>query len=381
MLVVSMLVLLLSSAVGILVQLSKTVEAYPADRTAANRMVCYLTLTAVFLALTVPFFVQLSLGQRAILTSRVATFAFNMYGLLTSILYLVLRFTIAESSDSDHEPHRRSHERFRFFGSADASYVKHITSPVSATPLMTDEKATSPRECNWPLSQARKPSVRQGVAMSEPKEHVRRQRTSSWRQHIIPKRSLSVDVVKPNLPSPPKATISPVSPLTRRPSYSIFPSGTATVSRKGSVSAPQPTLDAVASLPPPLPSKAAEFVPPPLKVRIPEQYKLPPPPSFHRRNMSEASESSTTTVQIGLRLSNAPLPLDLQTPKPQPQPSKLSSTPIIGSPNSDKSLPPSPHIVEWAGLTQTRQHRLRPEIVQLGRSHTRAAKTSGKDWI
>lgn len=281
--------------ITIFVKLTRYSTIETEARVAVSRMVYYFTLAIISTLLIVPFFIYLTFdelrdgeGTAGVTLSMIATVVANVSGLCNGGLHLFLRSnTISTIGPKDklaeYERQQFKHKITRVDTlDNDDDYASHVMQPVKGARSL--RRTESEESLIAYAAEAR---------MDSPTP--RGQSTFTFGQdHPNPLKGNTVFPLSP-VPRPPEPAQLPPQysrVITRRPSYSLFPSNNAT-------NAPPTTL---------LPSTT--YSPNPEKnfcadceCEEPMEVLKPPtqPFSRHRRDSSMAS---TATVQIGLRFSN-----------------------------------------------------------------------------
>ncbi|KAL9596539.1 MAG: hypothetical protein Q9219_005717 [cf. Caloplaca sp. 3 TL-2023] len=254
-------------AMVITVQLIRTIKMSRDQRIAATRIVYYLIVSALIMALVVPFFAQKTMHVDAVVTSKVAEVALNILGILHLWLHVFLRANADETALRPIESTWITKQRLRLFGPSDLEMTAHVTSPV----LLDKEGESGLDNDNRKLVNDLHRFSRAAKYVSSPTVEA----DNEFARLMSEKRAEKVEGQEP-LRSPSQAVLSPRSP--RKPSnYSIFPTFRSAMLRNSmSTTFSQDSEDAM----------------------------LPPQPLLPWNHRRELSEQSSATVQIGCRLSN-----------------------------------------------------------------------------
>lgn len=242
-----------------------------------------------------PFWARVVLRASTNTAARIATAALNIFGLLSGLLYLILR---SNSSNMAFGPNAASWGRkqeWRLFGSPDLDIGKHITNPVGSERSGTlDELVLASKQksdfgahtiTSRALSDAAAPQGKHSGLASLPSYRTPSKSTiskpalsspPSYRAPPIP------DANDPLLVSPPTFQIPPQMPRSESPSpsfnqakYTLFPQRSASI--------PLIEIDHVDT--------------------VKTKPVIPPAPLFFNHHKRDISDVTSATVQIGMRLS------------------------------------------------------------------------------
>lgn len=307
-------------------QLSRTAKIDRNERIAASRTVYYLAIGVVLMVCdscsailpkangmakssVLPFWALVVQGKSTINAGPVATTALNIFGLLTGLLYLILR---SNSSNMAFRPKAASWEdkqEWRLFRSPDLDIGKHLTNPVAPERSGTMQEVVfaskEARQLEAHKNRSRDPSGSTADHKNRSRDpsvstaaHEKATIRSSPPSYRTPSKST---ISKPSLSSPPSYRAPPIptasdpllmSPPTFQipqkmldfePTHQSFNHAQYTLFPQHPIPAPGSSTDRVDALP----RKAANLPAPPFS-------------NGHKRNTSDVS---TATVQIGMRLS------------------------------------------------------------------------------
>jgi hypothetical protein len=259
--------------------------------------------------------------------ARIATVALNIFGLLTGVLYLILR---SNSKNMAFRPAAASWEKeqeWRLFGSPDLDIAKHIANPVRAgrhgahhafvLPLeksqfesrtITSRAPTDPAEAKETRLMADSPPFYR----TPPKSTITKPPLSSPPSYRAPHIPGAND---PLLISPPKFQIPTQMPRSDSQSqsfnqaqYTLFPQRSESI-----------------------PAAATNLVDSPKIGPV-----TPPARLFFNHHKRDISDSSSTTVHIGMRQSTTPVKSEV----PEHPHRAVTYPPIIDCPNSEHSRDP-----------------------------------------
>ena len=242
-----------------------------------------------------PFWARIVLGASTNNAARIATIALNIFGLLTGLLYLVLRSNPNNMAFGPDGASRAQKEEWRFFGSPELDIGKHIINPVgperndTTHETIVAAKETSAFEARSVRSKAPSDSTKSygnRPALASPPSYRTPSKSTisklplssppSYRAPPIPNASDPLLFSPPTLQIPPQMLRSESPFLSfNQANYTLFP--------QRSASTPATETDNV---------KAAKTDP----------INAPAPlfANYHRRDTSNVTSA---TVQIGMRLS------------------------------------------------------------------------------
>ncbi|KAL9107538.1 MAG: hypothetical protein Q9227_007538 [Pyrenula ochraceoflavens] len=277
------IVLYVLAALIITIQLYRTAELDREERIAASRTVYYLAVGALLMSMVLPFWAKIvqhkikETGQIA----RLAAIAVNIFGIVISILHLLLRSNAENMAIRPRTEGWSNNRGWRFFGSTDLDLGEHITGPVGLERENSLKRLVGEKRSPFDPGNARLQYYRNSpqdrntnpLAMSPPNSSPRinnNQRHSRKRSHY---------------------TLYPASP--GRSASSVYADD-------------EDTLN-------------------------------PPKASYSRKHRRESSEFSSATVQIGLRLSHAALTAVGHSARNSVQPLPTSPTRSSTKPGSRPS--------------------------------------------
>ncbi|KAL9118096.1 MAG: hypothetical protein Q9187_005361 [Circinaria calcarea] len=240
------------SAAIITIQLVRTIDVDRDERIAATRTVYYLIIGVFILALTIPYFVQILMGQVALHISYMASIVVNLSGLSNGLLYLILRTNSERLAIRPADTSWSEKRRIRLFGRNDLGIGVHISTPVMLKRSGNTQETPSRYSTDMKVvNNSTKPRVQETTVA-----HLETAQMPSTR-----------------VPPPPKSVTRQVS---AKSSYSVFPKSSF-VQKPSWSTAPSGRDDEIIHAPAPL---------------------------FSQNYRRDFSNQSTETVHIGLRLSH-----------------------------------------------------------------------------
>ncbi|TQS37038.1 hypothetical protein Golomagni_02501 [Golovinomyces magnicellulatus] len=223
------------------------------QRIVASRIIHYMMVGVVSLALVLPFFLTLFNDRKSKKLSMMATIVLNISGLMTGLLHLILRSNTSTTSFGPKigDSWDQSKHEIRIFGPNELAMYNPLLDPVSGPSNAMPEYSG-----NW--------------------EQLSKDETFKYYQDLerLP------SYINPNQESEKSEYIYPTRKYSSPVHYSLFPN--------------QDVLNHGGQLP----------------LSVYDITDLAPPqPIFARksRHLRNSSDSSSATVQIGLRLSHAPM--------------------------------------------------------------------------
>ncbi|KAL8933476.1 MAG: hypothetical protein Q9216_006345 [Gyalolechia sp. 2 TL-2023] len=237
------------------------------QRIAATRTAYYLVLSALVMALVIPFFAQKTTRVDAIVTSKIAEVALNVLGIIHLVLHVFLRANADSTAIRPTESSWTKTRGLRLFGPSDLEMTMHITSPV----LLEKDEEKRLDDDNYKLMHDLRRFSRAAKYVSSPTVEP----DTSFSQFMAQKELEKIQLVEPTTP-PAQVLLSPL-PSRKGSNYSIFPTFRSAMLRNSMSTTFSQDNEEV-------------FQSPPTKL-----------PWSHKR---EISEQSSATVHIGCRLSN-----------------------------------------------------------------------------
>ncbi|KAL8714478.1 MAG: hypothetical protein Q9225_006575 [Loekoesia sp. 1 TL-2023] len=270
------------------------------QRIAATRVVYYLIISAIIMALVLPFFAQKTARVDAMATSQIAEVALNVLGIIHLVLHVFLRSNAERTAIQPMESTWAKKQRLRLFGPSDLEMTMHITSPV----LLEKEGGKQLDNDNHKLMNDLRRFSRAAKYVPSPTVET----DVPYAEVIDEKRAEKSHCLEPYR-SPPQALLLACPPR-KTSSYSIFPTFRSAMLRN---------------------SMSTTFS------QDNEETLQPPKPILLSSHKREFSEQSSATVQIGCRLSN------LNDMQHHPCPSPATSSfrlPIYGTNQMTAESPP-----------------------------------------
>ncbi|KAL8658492.1 MAG: hypothetical protein Q9202_007546, partial [Teloschistes flavicans] len=253
-------------------QLIRTTSMDTSQRISATRVVYYLIVSSLIMALVIPFFAQIYLHKESDQPGRIAEVALNSLGIINLLLHIFLRSNAARAAIRPCKSMSSKKRPLRVFGPSDLEMTMHITSPV----LMEEEAERLCENENQKLvGRPRGTSYLANNTDRLDKE------AGPIRQHSHHSMSFDRSRRPPQDDNDHPQIIVQPSPFPHRKNsnYSIFPTFRSAMLRNSSSTTFSQGSEAQ-SLQPPKP--------------------VPAQPSNHKR---DGSQQTSATVEIGFRLS------------------------------------------------------------------------------
>ena len=289
-------------------QLSRTMQVERTERVAASISVYYLTLAGILMSTIIPFWARVISRKSTNSAATTATITVNIYGLLTSLLYLILKST---SNNMTFRPAAASwdpNQEWRLFGSPKLDIGKHLTSPVMP------HQSNNFSQFAFSIKEKGDSASRTTISRVSSRTTAKDRKRSSGAPPFYRTHTHKSSISKPSPTSPPAYRTPPLlssgDPLLRQSPDSQLPPQTLR-----SDSTTQPFGQNTYALFPPRKdsirngSRSKADIPPrkPVTSRIPLFFN-----AHQHQHQRDTSDVSTATVQIGMRLSNFPGGSDLQ---------------------------------------------------------------------
>ncbi|KAL8688180.1 MAG: hypothetical protein Q9218_005844 [Villophora microphyllina] len=203
-------------ATVITAQLLRTSNLDSSQRISATRVVYYLIVSSLIMALVIPFFTRKHIHREAHVPARLAEVALNLLGIINLLLHVFLRSNADRAAIRSPKSMSSKKRPLRVFGPSDLEMTMHITSPVllekEVERLYDNDNhklVGKPRAPSEPTHNTNPPDKELGIASKSPRPSTIAENTA------FPDQENNV---------PPQIIVSP-SPFPHRKNsnYSIFP--------------------------------------------------------------------------------------------------------------------------------------------------------------
>lgn len=245
-----------------------------------------------------PFWARIVLRESTHVAARIATIALNIFGLLTGLLYVILRSNAKHMAFRPVAASREKKQERRPFGSPDLNISKHIRNPIYPRRSYSLDELILPSE-GKSHSKAHALAAR---ALTDPNTARGTVLIQASPTHQIPRKSLFCKpppISHPSCRAPPIPSVNDPL-LTSLPTFERPPQILRSESPAQSFKPTRYNLFPQCSAS--VPTIATN------QAHAPEEYPVvPPEPLFFNRKNRNTSKGRSATVQIGMRLSPAAL--------------------------------------------------------------------------